>query len=550
MRLHPSIPIAAVALLSGSVAGHGLFRSDLNIKLQVSAELGLNARLLLHDRQAFRAASTQADIEPETVELPIDHDDPSVGTYQNRFWVNEAYYRPGGPVVLYDAGETSGEWSATLLTSNSSLKSLLQEVNAIGIVWEHRYYGASLPYPVTTDTPPDHFKYLNTRQALADIPYFAENFTRSAFPDTDLTPESTPWVMVGCSYPGIRAALARNEYPDTIFASYAAGAPVQAQIDMSWYYEQIYRAMVANGYGNCAKDIHAAHEYIDEQLANEDTASAIKQLFFGPGAEQNSNEDFTATLSGIFGYFQVYGFGGPQASLGEFCTYLEKDPVTGLTAGPEGLAPVLGSQHLAERWAAWDPFLEVVNLNMETNCRGLNKSMPPSCELNKPLTSQTGIAWSWQYCSEWGFYQSNNVGNHSLLSRYQTLEFQQAQCNRMFPEAVERGLLPPQPQSGALNKEFGGWTIRPTNVYWTTGEFDPWRSLGMLSTEDFAPQHTVTTEVPQCGVKTDKGTVFGYIGKNQYHCFDFGAGSEVGAGAQSYFVQALKEWLPCFKKQK
>ncbi|KAL4799371.1 serine carboxypeptidase S28-domain-containing protein [Aspergillus venezuelensis] len=357
--------------------------------------------------------------------------------------------------------------------------------------------------------------------------------------------------MLGGSYAGARAALARSQYPDTIFASFASSAPVKARIDMSSYYDQVYRAMVANGYGNCTLDIHAALEYIDEQLAQEDTAVAIKQLFLGAGAEQNSNEDFTAALGGIYGYFQSYGMDGGGGSLSEFCGYLVSDPSTGEPAGPGGLAQRLGNQSLAERWAAWPAFTELINFNMDTNCRGLDNSTVPSCVLNVPTKNPDAIAWTWQYCSEWGFYQSSNIGVHSLLSRYQTLDFQQAMCNRLFPKALESGVLPPQPRAEAVNEEFGGWSLasKTTNVYWSSGEFDPWRTLGVLSAEKFSQQLTVTSEIPQCGVKTPENTVFGYIGPNEYHCFDFTVISDAGKVSREYFRQALKEWLPCFDKQ-
>lgn len=72
-------------------------------------------------------------------QLPIDHDDPSVGTYENRYWVNDQYYQRGGPVFVYDVGEASAEASAKhLCNSTSFLVEMLDDFGAIGIVWEHR----------------------------------------------------------------------------------------------------------------------------------------------------------------------------------------------------------------------------------------------------------------------------------------------------------------------------------------------------------------------------------------------------------------------------
>ncbi|KKK26401.1 hypothetical protein ARAM_002187 [Aspergillus rambellii] len=530
--------LATVALLSSPGAGLRL-RSDFTRDLQLSAELGLDPDLLLKNRHVLHTLLEQPSTIPaEYVPIPIDHEDPHVVLYSGR------------PVFLYDAGESSAEPSLVHLTSETSFfNSMIQEFNAIGILWEHRYYGQSLPYPVTNTTPPEQMKYLTTRQALADIPYFARTFTRPDYPRTDLTPASTPWVMVGGSYPGIRAALARKEYPETIFAAFAASAPVQAQINMSIYFDQVYRGMVSGGLGNCVKDLHAALQYIDDQLAHPDTAKTMKQLFFGVGAEQNSNEDFGAALAGIYGYFQSHGVDGGEGGLRSLCGYLEVDPRTNESAGANGLAPAYGAQYVAERWASWPTFVEVVNSNMETNCKGLDSTTARSCVLNNPPTDADTLSWTWQYCSEWGFYQSNNVGAHSLLSRYQTLELMQRQCNEIFPEASKQGILPPQPKAAALNQEFGGWTIRPSNVYFSAGEFDPWRTLSLLSNEDFAPQGvSLTTQIPPCGVQPGADKVFGFVGANSVHCFDFRTDSAVGEESRGYFIQALKEWLPCFGK--
>ena len=40
------------------------------------------------------------------IDIPIDHYNASdTRTYKNRYWVNSKYYKPGGPVFYFDAGE-------------------------------------------------------------------------------------------------------------------------------------------------------------------------------------------------------------------------------------------------------------------------------------------------------------------------------------------------------------------------------------------------------------------------------------------------------------
>lgn len=104
----------------------------------------------------------------------------------------------------------------------------------------------------------------------------------------------------------MRAAFVREKYPDTIFASFASSAPVQAQVDMSIYFEQVYRGLNGLGFSNCTADIHAAINYIDDQLAHPATAAAIKKTFLGKGADKNSNEGLADVLTYIFYSWQSY----------------------------------------------------------------------------------------------------------------------------------------------------------------------------------------------------------------------------------------------------
>lgn len=397
---------------------------------------------------------------------------------------------------------------------------------------------------------PEHLQYLNNKQALADIPFFAADFTRESHSDVDLTPSGTPWVMVGGSYSGMRAAFTRHLYPDTIYASYASSAPVEARIDMSVYFDQVYDGLVTYGYSNCTRDIQAALEYIDQQLSHsESTAASIKQKFFGEGAEKNSNGDFSAALAIIYNYFQSYGLGGGAGSLSSFCEHMETDPKTNTTAPAQGFAHSRGKKYAAARYASWPAFTQLVNMNSNTNCKKLEASEPLSCDLSQPSSEPDSISWTWQYCTEWGYFQTNNFGPRSLLSKYQTLEYAQEYCNKAFPEAIKKGLLPKHPLVEATNAETGGWSIRPSNVYWSGGQFDPWRTLSPLAEGTrLAPQGvSLTTEIPKCNVKTEENTIFGYIMQKAEHCFDFRTSFVPGAISRGYFHTALTEWLGCFK---
>ena len=94
--------------------------------------------------------------------------------------------------------------------------------------------------------------------------------------------------------------------------------------------------------------------------------------------------------------------------------------------------------------------------------------------------------------------------------------------------------------------------MRPSNVFWTGGEFDPWRTLSPLSEEKFSPKFRTTERIPRCGVSTAvQEPLFGYLMKNSEHCDDFNpVVSNPAAGVpQELFAEALREWLKCFGKR-
>lgn len=75
-------------------------------------------------------------------EQPIDHADPSKGTFKQRYWVNTRHYVPGsnGPVIVLDGGETSGEDRLPFLDTGI-VEILANATGGVGVVLEHRYYG-------------------------------------------------------------------------------------------------------------------------------------------------------------------------------------------------------------------------------------------------------------------------------------------------------------------------------------------------------------------------------------------------------------------------
>jgi hypothetical protein len=146
-----------------------------------------------------------------------------------------------------------------------------------------------------------------------------------------------------------------------------------------------------------------------------------------------------------------------------------------------------------------------------------------------------------------GYFQSANLGPRQLVSKYNSLEHQKDICHRQFPDAP-RDIFPEWPAVDKTNRMFGGWKIRPSNTYWSNGEFDPWRTLSPASAEPFAPKTIVSQDLPKCGVK--QKNLFGYVIPNAQHCYDFrttGVTVPGGSVSRGYFTSALSSWLGCWQ---
>ena len=145
-------------------------------------------------------------------------------------------------------------------------------------------------------------KYLTTDQALEDFAVFAKGFTlpsassiRPKSADA-LRPQNTPWIVIGASYPGVRAALLRVRNPEVVFASWASSAPVQAQIDMASYYEAVERALPRN----CSSDWVAVTGYVDGVLMGSNTTEQIRvkrALYIARMSGPNGNTTLVQQIS-------------------------------------------------------------------------------------------------------------------------------------------------------------------------------------------------------------------------------------------------------------
>ncbi|KAL4807500.1 serine carboxypeptidase S28-domain-containing protein [Aspergillus unguis] len=404
--------------------------------------------------------------------VPIDHfhnetryEPHTDQTFNLRYWFDDTHYEPGGPVFVIAAGETNGEDRFEFL-SQGIVTQLAQEYHGLGVILEHRYYGAS--YPFAEDTV-HSLRFLSTEQSLADHAYFAQNVVFPGLEDLDLTAPETKWIAYGGSYAGAQVAFLRKVYPDVFAGAVSSSGVTAAIVDFWKYYEPIRVYAPAD----CIDTIQTTTDILDRVFIDHPrnkTLHARVQAAYGL-LEPINNTDFVNTLSGVLGAFQSRNW-DPAVGSYEFRHYC--DNIT--HPGP---------LYAANNYTAFLPeILSVAGYNASNktllsalrNTIGyLNLSSTAEVEDeaesdSESLPRSSGTSWSYQVCTEWGYFMPGSTVPTSirpLISRLIDLEYTSSFCASTFN-------ITTLPDIERINKH-GGLNFSYPRVALIGGTADPWR---------------------------------------------------------------------------
>jgi len=143
----------------------------------------------------------------------LDHFDVGAPTYQQRYFVCDRHFRPGGVMFFYVGNEADVE---LYLNHTGLMWENADEFGAMLVFAEHRYFGKSVPFGKDATK---HMRYLSTEQTLADyavlITYLKAEWRRDV-----------PVIGFGGSYGGMLGSWFRMKYPQFIDGVVAASAPI------------------------------------------------------------------------------------------------------------------------------------------------------------------------------------------------------------------------------------------------------------------------------------------------------------------------------------
>ncbi|KAJ7039614.1 peptidase S28 [Mycena alexandri] len=454
------------------------------------------------------SAANGAGLKPDFAPVPyffdqiLDHSNPSLGTFQQRFWFYDGYYKEGGPVVLFNAGEEDASLYTGYLSNETITGAIAYQVGGATIVMEHRYWGASIPFANYSTA---NMKYFTLENAVQDFAHFAQNVK---LPFTNGTraapPPITPWIVAGGSYPGALAAYVKKTFPNIFYAAYATSAPVQAISDFYGYF-----LPVANGAPkNCSTDMKAVITHWDNVMSHGTKAQQLELLsVFGLQNVTHTADAASALQIAPWSWQDLEPAAGAHQEFFDFCDTLEvKD---GVAAGAQGQ----GLEFALAEWGAWQRQTNLAtcgDMYAGDECWG---TFDPNASFYTDVDpTNTYRPWMWLICTQLGFWQDGDPTEPSIVSKQITVAYWERQCPLWFPseEGVSVPKLAPVNQIDSL---FGGWDISENHLLFVNGQFDPWRSGTVSSELPNAPRRQSTAEQPILLVETG------------VHCWDMITGS-------------------------
>ncbi|XP_001662504.2 putative serine protease F56F10.1 isoform X1 [Aedes aegypti] len=419
-----------------------------------------------HPRNVTRQA------EVKWITQYVDNFDPqNPSTWSMRYIQNGEHYQPGGPLFIF----LGGEWEISPgYVMYGHFYDMAKELGAHLFYTEHRYYGQSRP---TASTRSDLLKFLNIDQALADLAHFVEEMRR-AIPGA----ENSKVIMAGGSYSATMVAWFRQKYPHLVDGGWASSAPLLAKLDFVEYKEVVSESIRLVGGDACADRIERAYEQIEDHLAREEFDKVREEFKVCNNINFANSLDSAMFLSSISDYFAgVVQYHSPGDIEG-VCEIIMDDSI----------------ENDMEALANW--FIRGVNQCMDMTYDSTIRYYR-SIDWNHGANRGAMRPWLYQTCAEYGWYQTSGSENQIFGSGF-PVDLYVRMCYDLYdyifyPARLDANIKRTNTIYGHMNPEV-------TNVFFTQGQLDPWRPMGLQ--EDLNDQ-SPTVVIPMASHVADMGSI-------------------------------------------
>lgn len=364
-----------------------------------------------------------------------------------RYLSNDFYFKEKGPIFIF----VGGEWEI----SESNLRGghmfdMAKNLSGYMFYTEHRYYGRSQPF---TDLKTENLKYLNVKQALADLAHFIKT-SKETIPGL----QESKVILVGGSYSATMVTWFSKLYPDLVNGAWASSAPLRAKVDFKEYKEVVGASITEVGGEACYKRIESAVKILEDDIENGNLERLKENINICPNFDVTNKKDVMAlfgSFSDIFaGLVQTHNKGNIEKACEMILT--GKDDVAGFGKFVKAYV---------------DAGSKCVDLSYDAELTELRKT-----DLKGEMRQ-----WYYQTCNEFGWYQTSGsdnqpFGHHFPVDLYVEL------CKDVYDTPFSGETIESNIQ--LTNEAFGALQPEVKNVYFTHGKLDPWHAMGLLCSGD------------------------------------------------------------------
>ncbi|KEG09464.1 putative serine carboxypeptidase S28, partial [Trypanosoma grayi] len=375
-------------------------------------------------QQQRRPLGGAADPPVNYYEQQVDHQDTSAGTFKQRWWVDRSFWSgEAGPAVLYINGE-----AAASPTPRGSVEVYASSAKAVVFSLEHRFYGESMPAPLTNRSM---LKYLTVENALADLRAFKQ------YAERHVLQKKVKWLLVGGSYAGALSAWAKAAYPEDFDAAWSSSGVVNAIFDYYAFDGHLLNVLPPV----CAAAIRSVFDEFSAAYDDPMRRPRMMQMLGTPS--YFTKADIAWMLADGSAMAVQYGFKDQLCA--QMQTVNKSDPF-----GQYG-------DFIRSLWG--EPFTRECYYSTE-------------CLSNATYSDQWGsnYAWVYQCCSQLAYWQTSYP--NSLRLADVTTAYFIAQCRAAFGAHI-------LPDTFAFNERHGGPRPSATHVVATQGSDDPWMPAGV-----------------------------------------------------------------------
>lgn len=239
----------------------------------------------------------------------LDNFRPTGRVFNQRFFYDLSFC---GSACFTDAPivfEVGGEWTVTG-APNGTVAEFARQINATMVYLEHRFYGSSLPAPLTDKATLQ--RYLTVEQAIEDTAAFIDYFESLVSPGLP----HRKWVIVGGSYAGALVSWFTVKHGDKLTATWSSSGVVNAILNFTSFDQTVATAVGPL----CSSAIRAVTHAFEDAWDNATTFPALLQQF-GVAPGFYTKQDFAWMLADSAAMGPQYGHKD------KLCSYL----VTGNT---------------------------------------------------------------------------------------------------------------------------------------------------------------------------------------------------------------------------